>query len=469
MAENRYLIAVGINDYEIQPLDFCDKDVNDIVHCMIEYCNVKDVNVIEITSTKKKPNGDVWGSFLKSIERIKSTFIQHQDSVFFYFSGHGVKSDKSTAIVTHKEVIQLQEVFNLLAELKPKFIFCLIDSCYSGVGIEDGIAKSSTEFLFEQHLKVGGGYNIICASAQDATAKEDSNAKNGRLTWLFMETIKNKLNYKNGVLSLSKVFQLIDDTFKENPQFKQSPFSQTKGLSTYPIAFLPDVEIAPYFAAHYIDNIEDYDWNNFKNELSEYSSISGELINEFTRLVREILRNSQKWGGATFLKVEIGGSNVSLYDNSGTYFDIFQPKEGVKARGGVTTAKIFMEHFGKLFSYSHEINGKEIIQIFSFKNNSEPQDRCVWRLNDIFELWRFQRGTEFVIPEGCDDYRILIPHGGIDLSTTYAFMEAMIKASISTGKSIIINIDNRDRLKEEFIRQLKYLEKSLGKHYVVIE
>jgi hypothetical protein len=50
-----------------------------------------------------------------------------------------------------------------------------------------------------------------------------------------------------------------------------------------------------------------------------------DIINEFTRLMREIIRNSIQWGKANFLKVEISKGRVSLFDNSGSCFDIFNP------------------------------------------------------------------------------------------------------------------------------------------------
>lgn len=466
MPEKRFLISIGINDYEIKPLDYCVKDSEDICNCFTLFCNVN--KCFNITSESEKPNANIYESFIKVIKRIETEFIQGNDSIYFYFSGHGAKADKSTSLVFHDRIVELQEIFNLLTALNPKFIFCLIDSCFSGIGIEDEIGKSANEIVFSQHLKLAYGYNIICASAKDSPAKEDENLKNGRLTHLFIDIIKNKVNYSDGILSLSKIYQLVDTAFKNNPLFRQYPFTQTKGLSTYPLAYENDTTDSLYFSSHYIEDIETYDWVEFKNDLSKYCLLKEDIINEFTRLTREILRNSKTWSKATFLRIEISKGNVSLYDNSGTFFDIFNPSAEIKINGGGKTAKIFKESFEDMFSFTYEIKEHETIQTFTFKTINDKVDVCEWFLDDLHELREFQRGKIFVIPESCEEYTIKIPQGGIDLSSVYASLETFIRSSQMSDKTITIIFSNSDRLKNEFIDILNSIT-YLGPHKVVIK
>lgn len=466
--ETRYLISIGINDYELKPLDYCVKDSEDIVSIMNSHCNVDVNNIYSINSDDNKPNLDVYAGFDKAVERIKSKFIKDVDSIFFYFSGHGTQHGKSTSIVLHDKVIELQNIFNSFLDLKPKFIFCLIDSCFSGVGIEDDIGKLSNEFLFTQHLQLASGYNIICACAGDSVAKENPLIKNGRLTRVFIDIIKNKLNYKDGILNLSKVFQLVDEEFKSNPEFKQFPFAQTKGLSTYPIAFIPQTALNSFFSTHYILDIENYDWDKFKSDLSSYCLLDKNMINEFTRLIRELLRNSKSWGGATFLKIEISSDCVSIYDNSGTSFDIFNPPSGIRINGGGKTAKIFKKHFGDKFSYESKEGMGETLQIFSFINVKEPENICVWKLQDLTDIRKINNSDDFDIPDVCSEYTIFIPQGSIDLSSLYFFLSKVITISKKHDKPIILLIDKSDKLKDEFIEILNHSFK-YGEHKVIIK
>ena len=191
MAEKRFLISIGIDDYELSPLDFCAKDARDITQAMNAFCNVDSKSIYPITSEEYRPNRRIFEAFEQVMKRIESKFIQGEDSIFFYFSGHGTKSDNSTRLVFNDKLLELNELFSIFMSLKPKFIFCLIDACYSGVGIDDGIGKSQTESQFFQHLKLVDGYNIICACAADSKAKEDENLQNGRMTRIFIDIISN--------------------------------------------------------------------------------------------------------------------------------------------------------------------------------------------------------------------------------------------------------------------------------------
>lgn len=467
MDEARYLISIGINDYEAYPLNYCVKDSNDVSNCMRIYCKVQSKNSYSIISDFNQPNPSPYESLLNIQARIKSVFIEKQDSIFLYFSGHGVKSSNSTSLLFKDKIVELQELFALFTSFKPKFIFFLVDSCYSGVGIDDEIAKSSNELNFVQQLKLASGYNIICASASDAPAKEASDIKNGRLTRLFIDIIQNKLNYTDGILNLSRVFQRIDEAFKHNPTFRQYPFSQTKGLSTYPISFQEEGENINYFSTHYIEDVEDYDWDSFKNDLLHYCTIKRETVNEFTRLVRELLRNCKKWSNASFTKVEISRNSVSIIDNSGTHFDIFNPPPSTKLRGGGKTARVFNNHYSKEFDYEYYIKASETIQEFKFIDTPFTEESCALVIEDIFELWEFQRGRTIEIPEHCKEYSIVIPQGFLDLSTVFMFMRSAILSSQKFDKKIILNIDQNDKLKDEFIDALKY-NKELGEHKVTI-
>jgi hypothetical protein len=466
MSEARYLISIGINDYEIQPLDFCVKDSEDITDLMKLYCKVEEKNCFIISSETNKPNHNIYENLIIAFERIRSSFAEGDDSIFFYFSGHGTKAGNSTALVFYDKVIELQELFKLFSTLKPKFIFCLIDSCYSGVGIIDEIGKSSDELLFAQHLRLASGYNIICASASDSPAKEDQDLRNGRLTKLFIDIIRNKINYKDGILSLSKVFQLVDDSFKKKPEFRQFPFAQTKGLSTYPIALEDDLKESIYYSQHYIDEVDTYDWEEFKADLLKYCNIRNEVINEFTRLVREILRNSKTWGKATFCNIEISKNCVSLLDNSGSRFDIFNPPQDTKLRGGGITAARFLASFGNDFTCETRYLKEETIQIFSFKESEN--NSCIWNVSITRQLIEFQRGMIISIPDECSDYIIHVPHGYLDLSTISSFLKAVIYSSQKAIKPITIIIDDKDILKQDFIQALEWYKES-EPHLVTIK
>jgi hypothetical protein len=467
MSETRHVILIGINDYEVAPLEYCTNDADLIKECFIKYCGVKNDNIFPIKSSYNEPIENIEASFEKALQRIEANFQQEEDSIFFYFSGHGAKSGNSTAIMYKSKLIQLQDIFQKLSSLKPRFIFVLVDCCYSGIGIEDAIAKSAEEYYFAQQIGVAKGYNIFCASAHDRPAKEDSNLKNGRFTRLFCEIVQNKVNYKEGILSLSTIYQLLDEAFKNRPEFKQLPFSQNKGLSTYPLAYIRGEDQNPgYYSNHYIPDVEEYDWEIVINEIKLYGSVSNDTINEFVRLAREILRNSQKWGGATHLQIEISKNSATIIDNSGSYFDLFNPPKEVKQQGGAATAKAFSHHF----AYRYELDVIErdnfIYQRFKFINQTE--DPCKLSIGIRQLMKNLVKGQLIEIPGGCKEFIIELPQGLLDLSWSAVFLDTVIESSKKSGVPVIIRIAHNDRLKENIIEALLW-KKDVNNGNVSIE
>lgn len=467
MAETRYAILIGINDYEVAPLEYCVNDVDLIKDCLIKYCDLKEDNIFQIRSSYNATVADINASFETVMKRIEAKFQSKEDSMFFYFSGHGTKAGNSTAILFKNEIKQLQDIFTSFSKLSPRFTFMLIDSCYSGVGIEDAIAKSAEEFHFAQQVAVATGYNIFCASANDKPAKEDSNIKNGRFTHLFSEIVRNKLYYSDGILTLSTVYQQLDAAFKKRPEFRQLPFSQNKGLSTYPLAFIKSETDNPgYYSNHYIDDVEQYDWDTIMKEIKAYGSISNDTINEFIRLTREILRNSKKWGGATHLQIEITENCVTIIDNSGSYFDLFNPPESTIGHGGATTAKMFNQHFAYKYELHISVNDLFVHQRFQFKNQHEDQCKLSIGTQKLFAKLRI--GEPINIPENCKRFLIELPQGYLDLSWSSVFLDTVIESSQKHNVPVIIRIPKNDRLKKKIEEALSW-KSGINKGSVSIE
>jgi hypothetical protein len=451
MTETRHAILIGINDYEVMPLEYCGNDVELVKECFAGYCRVGTENTFPIKSTYNEPVEDIWASFEKALQRIEHRFVQGKDSIFFFYSGHGVRKGNSTAILFKKHVVQLEDIFARFLKNKPRYIFILIDSCFSGVGIEDDFAKDAGDYHLAQEVAAATGYSIFCAAAGDKPAKEDDTLKNGRFSHLFAEVIRNKQNYKDDLLNLSTVFHEIDRAFKERPEFRQLPFSQSKGLSTYPIALLDEKKHA-YYSNHYVDDVDNYNWDSVKSDIRAYVATSNDAINEFERLVREILRNSKKWGGATHTRIEISRNAVTLVDDSGKYFDLFNPPKDVKQKGGSITAGKFQRNF----SYAFELNitniGDFVHQRFQFAE--QPEGPCKLSVTSLRQLIGLFKGNTIIIPKECKQFIIEVGQGQLDLSGVYIFLGALIQSSKISCVPIILKIPANDRLKDDIIRVL---------------
>src|ERR1035437_7138571 len=462
MKEIRFAILIGIDDYDQNPLDYCVKDVLNVKESFLTYCNVIEDNIYLIKSSYHEPSYDIYQSLLEIYKRIEGKFNADNDSIFFYFSGHGIKSRHSTTLALKDKSITLQEIFEKLFSLRPKFIFSLIDSCYSGVGISETIDKSAEEYLFQQNIAEACGYSIICASAFDKPAKEDELLQNGRFTGVFLEIIKNKLNYIKGVLTLNRIYQLIDEIFKDNPIFRQLPFAQNKGLSTYPLSFIDDKIAHLYYSSHYVADIKNFDWEIIKSEINEYCRIPSKLVVEIVRLFREIIRNSQQHGGATINKIEIKNDCVCIIDNSKSPFNIFDfSQRNINEGGGMITAKVIAAKFEKMFDYALETQDEFVVQRFQFKNK-ETESPCsmVIHRSEIKEL----NEHTLLIPKECKSFTIIIPQGYLDLSTISEFLIKLLQEIKQNNIPVLLKINDEDMLKNNFIEALKSLPELLNNY-----
>jgi hypothetical protein len=166
--------------------------------------------------------------------------------------------------------------------------------------------------------------------------------------------------------------------------------------------------------------------------------------------------------------VEISKGCVSIIDNSGNHFDMFNPPSGIQLRGGGKTARVFEQIYHEQYNYTYRIDLNESIQTFTFMNSLDGS-ACVWSVKNILQIWEYSRGTPFIIPNDCKEYRVEIPHGAIDLSTVYVFLDSIVSCSQKTDKEVVIKIHDSDKLKGEFIEALADCTNRKGKNKVRIE
>ncbi|MCF6132502.1 caspase family protein [Flavobacterium wongokense] len=445
----RYAITIGINDYEIKPLSFCAKDASNMAQVFTEFCNVDDGNLRIIKSEKTKPNGNIWETFVKTIEALSNEFQYSNDDIFFYFSGHGIPANETTVIFKDKAVT-ISEIIAELEKLSPKTKILIFDSCYSGIGYPE--ADKSAQF-FSLSSKKSTGYYIISASSADEKAKESIDLQNGRFTYFLISAISDLVSYDEyECLDVNTLFSKVDSFFKSNPHFDQSPFQQVKSIGSYPLA--NSFESNNFYARHDIDDPSDFNWASLLNSFNRYLSTKESVKGEFLRLAREHFDNvaSSSKGNSTVRSIEVMKNRITFVDD-GTYFNLFDKNEGVKAGGGIKTAQQFLKDFGDFFSFkSYTDNGLNFYD-FYFKElgmNEICQINVSWK--EVYDLNK----QVLDIPDECDGYTIRFEN--------YVMMRSLIKLSINNflseaqrhGKTITLEFNENDRLVKEtesFIRE----------------
>ncbi|TGK89249.1 caspase family protein [Leptospira noumeaensis] len=436
----RFLVSIGINDYvNHKNLDFCVKDAEDITNVMSKFASVEKENTRIITSEITKPNSNPWDTFCDSIDELKRIFNSYEDDLFFYFSGHGIKSDE-TSVVFKNKTIRLSEILLKIDELLPKTKILIFDSCHSGIGFVDE-TKSAT--LYSLRTKLTSGYYILSACSESEEAKESKKNKNGRFTYFFIQTISDLNNYnKYGCLDLNTIFSIVDEYFKTNPNFEQNPFQQIKSLGSYPLA--NNFNKSQFYTRYTISNITEFDWNDFITTINLYLSTNKNVKGEFTRLLREHCENtlSNSKGKASDQTIEISTNKIILIDN-GNYFNLFSPPETIKHGGGVKTAKEFASLFSGYYTYNSITENGLNYYIFEFEDTIKDE-KCIFHI-DLNSFNRL-KNNNFSFDDHCHELVIRFEN--------FVMMHSLINISISNltneyrrlNKPIFFELNKNDRL-----------------------
>jgi hypothetical protein len=441
----RYSIAIGINDYEgHEELDFCLKDSEDITTAFIDFCNVQKKNTRFVKSSKQQPQRDPWEDFCAIIEDLKSEFVEKEDDLFFYFSGHGAVAATTTVIFKNKSKT-IEDIISKIDSLIPRSKILIFDSCHSGAGFEDK-ARSAADFTHAN--KITSGYSILCACTKDQKSKESRELENGRFTRFLINVIAEKRNYnKYGILDINTVFSKVN-SFLEDPSFKQNPFQQIRSEGIYPFANSFNEE--SNYSKFDVTDADDVDWSDFASSLNAYLNNKENIKGEFILLLREMLSNisDSKKGNADKISVSVTKNKVCLIDN-GNFFDLMIPHPEVKGFGGTITASRFAKEFKDEYSYTAEKINDHNHYTFIF-DELALTDSCSMRI----PLYQISRVLEerIVIPEGCEDYSIRFDRRAIHTSFGHMFVRKLGDIGKEHNKRIYMEFAEGDWVGKEVER-----------------
>lgn len=430
----RYAIAIGINDYKIEPLDYCVKDAKDILNTLVNHCHVERANIREITSERQKPNANTWETFCHTIDNLKNEFAP-EDDLFFFFSGHGVSNSTQTIVKFGEEEIGINLILEKINEISPQNIIMIFDSCFSGVGLQE---KEKSAQLFSAKSNSNSGYNILTSCSKTQTAKETQLDQNGRFTRFLIDTICDLANYnKEGDLDLARLYSLSDTFFRNNPDFEQNPFIEMKSLGSYPIA--NRFNDSALYKSYQVKDPSSFDWETVKQSLYTYIDAEDVIIANFLRLISEQAFNvcDSSKGNTDILHILIKKNHITLWDE-GNFFDLFLAQKEIKEGGGMLTAKMIKENFSHRYIYKKNVNGKKNIYQFTFI--PDEFNNCSFIIDDIYSR---ANGQDIVIDETCESYTIILKRHGSNLSAIMSLVN--IHKLSKENKPITIRIHEDDK------------------------
>jgi len=237
--DTRYAVLVGINDYDNRPLKYCVNDALCVMDKLKEKANFLEKNIYSITSDAGKPLKDITGKLNEAISKIKETFQEENDSLFFYFAGHGHQEKGESYLLFHDSKHLIKNIYELFREMKPKMQFYVIDACESGnKTLTRSIFYEKDNYLNEL-VKNSPGILFLYACQPNQFAQENKDIEHGIMTNYFIEAIQNeKLYDEDGILTPGRIQEYVAKKVATHSHFEQIPVSENNISGYYPFAMI---------------------------------------------------------------------------------------------------------------------------------------------------------------------------------------------------------------------------------------
>ena len=253
MAE-KYALLVGINDYQndIGALKYCVADVQAFQQALIQTADYKPKNVHLMTDQMSGRDLPQANNVILRLENLAQK-VQPEDTFIFYFSGHGISnqdqsyllavdSDTSTPRILKRSAIPLQEVNEILSQVKAQQLLTIIDACRndpsSGRGNQDNLLSDDFARGFKiQRRTTSSGKPAVSATLYACSigerAYEWAEKKQGVFSYFLLEGLNGQAANSQGQVTVTGLAEytqskVVDwaDTYRNK---KQTPWLSLQG------------------------------------------------------------------------------------------------------------------------------------------------------------------------------------------------------------------------------------------------
>lgn len=242
--DRRFAIIVGINDYDVSPLQYCAPDAWAVAAVLAERCGFKQEDIFTIVSDHDHPIKDISGHLENAYQYIEHEARQLTDSVFFYFAGHGEYKAKQSGLQFHDSLIEINTIFSRLNALNLKYQCYVIDACESGGRVlTRGVISGR---FIEDFISNSSGILFMYAATESELATEHDALGHGLFTYYFLQAISNAALYdEDGILTPNRIQDFIARETARGSKFKQNPVIENRTAGYYPFAFAADAISTP--------------------------------------------------------------------------------------------------------------------------------------------------------------------------------------------------------------------------------
>jgi hypothetical protein len=193
---NKIALVIGIEEYaNISNANYANRDA--------QYFNDYLQNALGVPSSNIKFafNSDAKRSLKFEIKKWLKKNINSDTEVYVFFSGHGIAKNngKDLYLLTNDTLpdfiedssIKRNEIFNDIAQYKPKYVNVFLDTCYSGAGRADGelllaMAKGLV-VVDENEQKLPDNFTLFTAASAQESAWSLPAVKHGIFSYFLMK------------------------------------------------------------------------------------------------------------------------------------------------------------------------------------------------------------------------------------------------------------------------------------------
>lgn len=248
-------LIVGVSEYFIDGADnlfFCKNDIIAMQDAFIYGLEVAEKDMIVCGLTNTVTANDLITA-LKGIERI----VQDDDTLLFYFSGHGTTLSEKHYLVLSDRLICTQDIISFLDAISARNKVIFLDCCFAGNFQVDGSAVFDMESTVRDFA--GKGYAVFASSNASQVSRLYPNKSISLFTDFLYDAITSKCTIRNGKKNLNDIhkllFLLLETWNKNNPNCVQFPIYRANIGGT---VFFDVKDYKPYLPKKFFYDDEDY-------------------------------------------------------------------------------------------------------------------------------------------------------------------------------------------------------------------
>jgi hypothetical protein len=251
----QYAIVVGIDQYEhpeVTPLRFAVADA----HGMAQTLRALGYDeVFELTGNK--PTADDYPNRTNIIFRLEwlQKRLRPEDSLIFFFSGHGIETDGKTFLLTRESdprtlgtlklsACPVADINEALEHVAARRILVIYDACRSDPRADKGGGNNLLSKKFSKDLALVSDVpapktvpHIVatlfaCSPGQRSYEWKDK--QHGYFTWQLMQGLRGRAHDSNGKVTLQSLIEYVAHTVAadaDHDGYQQQPWVKAEGTS----------------------------------------------------------------------------------------------------------------------------------------------------------------------------------------------------------------------------------------------